>query len=393
MSTPLSQNEAAAPETARVSVSVPLSDGVLAFGADLKNTVCTGIGSEALIYGPHGDLSQPEAYRSFLKTVASLQETIEDDSCVIVHDLHPGYLSTIHAQRQTQPKVSVQHHHAHAVSCAVDAHADLPVVGVVCDGTGFGTDGAIWGGEVLLCDDDSFRRMAHFDYFPLPGGDAAARDTWRPALSLTRETLGQDCLSTAPAVFESVDSGELGLVAQQLGAGLNTTDTSSLGRLFDAVAFLAGVCDLNSYEGQAGQELQAAAQTVRDAEAYSFEVLARQDPARIDWRNMIREIINERCAGVDAAIIAGRFHKTVVEMLESAACAVATKTGVSRVVLSGGCFFNALLRDGLSGRLTTRGLEVYMHQRVSPGDAGLSLGQARIGSAMASRRIGNTQGT
>jgi len=401
----------------RLTVTPPFPRDVLAFGGELKNTVCLGSADEAVISDPHGDLSHPDDYRRFLATVASMEEQLAGGDHVIAHDLHPSYQSTIHAREHAQQRVAVQHHHAHAVSCAVDAGVALPVIGIVCDGAGFGTDGAVWGGEILFCDARSFRRMAHLDYFRLPGGDAAARSTWRPAMSLSREALQEEQASIDSPAFDSIDPTERKLVARQLEVGLNAPETSSLGRLFDAVAFLTGIRAHNEHEGQAAIELQAAAEDQR-GDVYDFELErfpksravtppfhpplpkggkreveryrktgfalpACDEVSRIDWRPMIRRILDDVRAGVSTATIAAGFHTTVAAMFAAGAKHAVELTRVERVVLSGGCFLNDLLRVQLVERLEALGLEVAVHERVPPGDAGLSLGQAVVASASA----------
>jgi hydrogenase maturation protein HypF len=368
----------------RLTVTQPFPVSVLALGGELKNTICRGEGTHATVSGPRGDLSESANYRRFVEGVECATTELGRAAFVVGHDLHPTYLSTAYAQRLAAPKFAVQHHHAHAVSCATDAGMALPVVGIVCDGTGYGTDGAIWGGEVLLCQAASFRRLAHLDYFALPGGDAAARWTWRPALSLLRLALPDSKGMPDLPAFRAVDAKQRAIVDQQLAVGLNTPSTSSLGRLFDAVAFLTGVCGQNDEEGQAARALQAAS-AEGWVEPYPYALGEGTDRLRLSWQPMIRAIVADVQAGIPASLIATRFHETVAAMFAAAALRGAQETGVERVVLSGGCFLNDRLRDGVRGRLAQRGLEVGVHTRVSPGDAGLSLGQAVVASATAAR--------
>lgn len=366
----------------------PMTTNVLAVGADLKNTIALGHGSEIRITAVHGDLADSSSYRRFHASMDAIHAGGEDDACVVAHDLHPTYLSATFARRLTRQKVAIQHHHAHAVSCATDSGVPLPIVGIVCDGTGYGTDGAIWGGEVLLCHAESFRRIAHLDYFPLPGGDAAATWTWRPALALLRAALPDRWHSLEVGALADVPSAERRIVERQLDAGLNTPRSSSLGRLFDAVACITGLCLHNDFEGKAAIALQAAAEPQWGsedviAEAYPYEILRETDgPARIDWRPMIRAIVADMYARLDVSLIAVRFHSTVVAMLASAAEQAARESGFHRVALSGGCFHNVLLRAGLRDVLEAEGHTVALHDRVSCGDAGLSLGQAVIAAAV-----------
>ena len=362
---------------------------VVALGGELKNTVCALRGKEAVILGPHGDLRDAAAFHEFVASVERARAGVGSDALVIAHDLHPLYLSSVHATQMQNRKVAVQHHFAHAVCCAVDAGVELPVIGVVCDGTGYGTDGAIWGGEVLLCRTDSFQRLAHLAYFPVPSGDAAARTPWRPALGLLREAFAGQTLPRRLACFERVDPQELRLVSRQLEAGLNVSRTSSLGRLFDAISFLAGICSLNTYEGQAAIELEKAA-TDQAVKPYSYELSSPVEsegealgPVELEWRPMIREIVADAESGAPARVIGSRFHATVAAMFADAVVWAAGRTAIQQVVLSGGCFFNRLFREGMIRNLTARGMAVATHRTVSPGDAGLSLGQAVIASAVA----------
>lgn len=369
----------------RFSVTPSFPMDVLAVGGELKNTACFGHKEHAWVTGTNGALIDPFHYRSFAESIAALSSRHRHHPYVVAHDLHPSYVSTSLARSLGQPTVAVQHHHAHAVSCALDAGVELPVIGIVCDGTGFGTDGASWGGEVLLCHAATFQRLAHLDYFAIPGGDVAARSIWRSALSVVSEALPEldDPYSLAP--FDSIDAQELRLVNRQLETRFNTPSSSSLGRLFDAVAFLTGVCARNEHEGQAAMGLESAARPGQHG-AYRSEMNLSAEVATLDWRPMIREIIRDVRAGVGAAIVSARFHETLMHLFAGAAVWAAEQTGVRQIVLSGGCFLNTRLREGIRATLSAKGLPVAIHERLSPGDAGLSLGQAFVGSSIAAER-------
>lgn len=381
-----------------VAVPTTLPTTVLALGADLKNTVCFATGRRAWISESHGDLADAANYRRLYNTVAKTPTSSVPGAAVIAHDLHPAYLSTNLARSLPGHKVAVQHHHAHAVSCAVDAGVTLPVIAIVCDGTGYGTDGAIWGGEVLLCEAGGFDRMAHLDYFDLPGGDAAARFPWRPAVSLLRASFPGGWRQLGIPALRAIDTRQLDRIERQLDVGLNVAQTSSLGRLFDAVSCLAGLCVENTHEGEAAIALQCAAEADEGGECtthdrYPFEIREGADAAAtINWRPMIRRLVEEVAAGVPAPVIAARFHATVIAMFAEAALAGAARTGVDRVVLSGGCFMNRLLREGTAEGLRRRGLTVAVHERVSCGDAGLSLGQAVIAAHVAAEYLPPARG-
>lgn len=389
-----------------VETALPFPVEVLALGGELKNTVCLARGSTALLSGVHADLGRAEDFRRFVQTVASVKEISGNGTRAIAYDLHPMYAAARFAQRSSEsrllgtgPRIAVQHHHAHAVSCALDTGMALPVIGIVCDGTGYGEDGAIWGGEVLIAEADSFRRFAHLDYFTVPGGDAAARCTWRCGMGVLQAAFPDEWSWLSVPAFASIDPTERRIAARQLDEGLNAIRTSSLGRLFDAVASLTETCMENVSEGQAACTLEGSA-GLRSIGAYPFMLcttgprggrdplkpgIAGGPPIRLDWRPMIREIVSDTVAGLDAGVISARFHATVVQMLAQAAELAAQQAGIDRVVLSGGCFMNKLLRNGLVAAMNARRLTVATHERVSTGDAGLSLGQAFIASHRAAR--------
>jgi hydrogenase maturation protein HypF len=358
---------------------------VLALGADLKSTVCLGRAQTALLSDSLGDLAEADGLRLFDAEVQRLKTHLARRGFVVGHDLHPGYISTQYARNAFGRGVPVQHHHAHAVSCAIDRGVPLPVIGVICDGTGYGTDGAIWGGEVLCCDADSFRRAAHLLYFGIPGGDAAARSPWRSALGAMKTAFPDDWIALSQRMLHGVNATEREVAVKQLECGLNVARTSSLGRLFDAVAALTGVCLCNASEGQAAMALQQAARS-HDATFYPIGQQESSDAAiELDWRPMLREIVTDVARGVNAGAISSRFHATIIAMFSEAACHATTRASLGTVVLSGGCFMNELLRQGIGAQLSRRGLVVVTHRRVSTGDAGLSLGQAMIASHIAIR--------
>ena len=254
-----------------------------------------------------------------------------------------------------------------------------PVIGIACDGTGYGSDGAIWGGEILCTRTVGFERRAHLQYFPLPGGDAAARDTWRPALSLVRGAFGDDTSDNVRRLFGDIDPGRLATVEAMLRTEFNCPKTSSLGRLFDAVAFLVGYGQRNETEGQAAMRLEQAA-TGEPVEPYPFHLEADEpDQLQIMWVDMIRAICEEIARDESRELIASRFHETVAVMLSDAASKAAAREGIDMVVLSGGCFLNRVLTRRMHQLLPERGFRrVLTHTRLSPGDASLSLGQAVV---------------
>lgn len=361
---------------------------VLALGSELKNTVCAGRGRAAWISQPLDDLSKAADFRAFLESAANLRQHLNHAQVIVACDAHPNYTATRYAASTGRKVVRVQHHHAHALSCAADAGVDLPVIGLICDGTGYGTDGAIWGGELLLCEGSSFTRLAHLFCFAVPGGDAAARSPWRSALGATRAAFADH--EMALGFLSGVDRAQRCLAVQQLQAGLNATSTSSLGRLFDAVAAITGVGLENVCEGHAAGTLERiGGDSVAGSYPYEFQRPRRgldgrfDEPGILDWRPMLREIVGDAARGLEPGAVSSRFHGTLIDMFAEAAMWAAAATGVPRAVLSGGCFLNQILRNGLIARLTNAGLEVGTHHRVPTGDAGLSLGQAIIASHQA----------
>jgi hydrogenase maturation protein HypF len=389
-----------------VKLSSAVPTAVIAVGGDLKNTICVAQGGTATVTRAIGSLADVEDYRRFICELNRLVAGVGDRSIVFAHDLHPAYLSTVAARKlaskvrsaqgpevvrtadptssngavrtadPTVPCEAVQHHHAHVVACLAEHGVERPVIGIACDGTGYGTDGAGWGCEVLHATPADFERCAHIQYFPLPGGDAAAKQTWRPALGLVYQAFAGDLPAHTRKVFDRVATAEFSAVQAMLAGGFNCPPTSSLGRLFDAVAFLGGVCDFNEYEGQAAIQLEAAAKDGPDR-PYAFHMVESDSARQIVVSDMITEICRDVRDGADADVIASRFHATVAQMLSSAALTAGRAHDTDTVALSGGCFLNRILVDRTERLLLEGGAKVVLkHERLSPGDASLSVGQA-----------------
>ncbi|HEY2759152.1 MAG TPA: carbamoyltransferase HypF, partial [Pirellulales bacterium] len=305
----------------------------------------------------------------------------------IAHDLHPDYASTRYALHRAAGEevqlLPVQHHHAHMASCMAENGVDEAVIGVTFDGTGFGIDEAsgeptVWGGEFLLGDYRQFRRVAHLQNVALPGGDQAARETWRMAVS---HLLDAD---EELAVIENrISRSKLRTVERMIGGRINTPQTSSMGRLFDAVASIAGVRDVNSYEGQAAMQLEWLAGDCTADEAYPFEIQPGSEniPSLIDTRPLIRAVADDVRNCVPGNVIARRFHTTLVEMVTNVCCQLRAEHGIDAVVLSGGVFLNAILACEVFDRLAANGFRVFRHQQVPPNDGGLCLGQLAVAAA------------
>jgi hydrogenase maturation protein HypF len=304
---------------------------------------------------------------------------------VIVHDLHPDYSTTRYArQRAAQmgiPLHAVQHHHAHLASCMAEHGLAGPILGVTFDGTGYGTDGAVWGGEFLVGDYRQFRRGAHLRYVGMPGGDQAIREPWRMAVA----HLADAGVELAPLEARLLPV-EVRTVQRMLERRINTPLTSSAGRLFDAIAALAGIRDRVSYEGQAAVELEWLATGASPDRGYPYEVMTppegeKEAPLVIDTRPLIRTVAEEAARGVAAAQIARRFQTTLVDVIAIVCNRLRQATGIGTVVLSGGVFLNALLTSEVCARLGGEGFRVHRHRLVPPNDGGLSLGQLAIAAA------------
>jgi hydrogenase maturation protein HypF len=348
---------------------------VLAVGGHLKNTVAISLGREVVI-SPHiGDLDNALGVEVHRRAIDDLLSFFAVTPQLVACDLHPDYASTRHAQqlaaRWGVPLIPVQHHHAHIAAGMAEHVLDGPVLGFSWDGTGYGTDATAWGGEILLCQGAGFRRVAHLRTFQLPGGDAAAREPRRAALGVLYEMLGDAAGELASPWFRAA---ELRVLLAALARGTLFPRTSSLGRLFDAVAAICGAPDRVSFEGQAAMGLEFAADLGVD-EAYPLPLgLVSGTPAVADWEPLVRAVLDDRRHGVPVSRIAAQFHNALAEL----AVAAARLTDCSTIVLSGGCFQNALLSQRLRQRLSEAGFHVYTQQSVPSGDGGIVLGQIWI---------------
>jgi hydrogenase maturation protein HypF len=366
----------------------------LAVGAHLKNTVALKIDNNIFVSQHIGDLETKEAYAAFRRTCADLPRLYDANIDVVACDMHPDYLSTKHAgdfegradsplpaanvarsprrassmRRPTRTKV--QHHWAHLAACIAENQIEAPVLGVVWDGTGYGLDGTIWGGEFLLAKNDGlFERVAHFRQFRLLGGDRAIKEPRRSALGLLYEIFGEHAWDF---LHKSVDLSEKErlLLEQMLEKQVNAPLTSSAGRLFDAVASLIGLRQRASFEGQAAMELEFARRLdVRDAYPFRIE---QSRPMKVDWGPMIRELFADVGRNESSGVISSKFHNALAEMI----IVVAKRIDKQNVVLTGGCFQNRYLTERAVARLREEKFRPYWHQRIPPNDGGIAFGQA-----------------
>jgi len=367
---------------APVPLRIPLASPVplLAVGPHLKNTFTLLDGDVAYI-SPHvGDLEGLESLEHFRGMQAVYRRLFRIEPAAVAHDLHPGYLSTRVAQELGLPRlIGVQHHHAHIAAVMAEHRVTTPVLGVAYDGTGYGEDGAVWGAEILLADLAGYRRLAHFRYVPLPGGDLAARRIWRVVLGYC--ALNHSARSALSMAFDGVDPIELALAERQLETGVNAPRASSMGRLFDAAAAILGVRRVAHYEGQAAMELEALAGT-RPAAEYPCAI--HDDGAggwEIDPLPLLTDLGLRRVRGYDVADLAADFHASIAWVTAEVLRRAVAATGIATVALGGGTFQNARLLVSLRRRLEARGLRVLIPRALPPGDGAISYGQAAVAAA------------
>jgi hydrogenase maturation protein HypF len=352
---------------------------ILACGPELKNTFCLTHGRHAILSQHIGDLENYETLEFFEETLANLKKLFRVEPRIIAYDLHPRYLSTQYAlERDEIEKIGVQHHHAHIASCMVENGLNEKAIGVAFDGTGYGTDGLIWGGEFLVADFENFERRAHLRYVPLAGADTAIRQPWRSALSYLRETYGNE-LPGSLRLWNDVLETERRVVWTMLEKGINTVATSSCGRLFDAVASILGLRHEINFEGQAAIELEMVARKGTGG-IYPFQ-MEYCDPWQIDVRPMIESIVKEVEERAATGVIAARFHNTLAEMIAQVCRQLRERERLNKVCLSGGTFQNMLLVERTLSTLGEEGFDVYLHAKVPPNDGGIALGQAVIANA------------
>lgn len=353
---------------------------MLAVGADLKNTFCLTRGREAILSQHIGDMENYETELFFMETLEKMKRLFKVQPKVVAHDLHPGYRSTRMALSiGVERRFGVQHHHAHIASCMAENHLTGKVIGVAMDGTGYGPDGTIWGGEFLVADFAGFERFAHLRAVPMPGGDAAVRQPWRMAMSYLRDAFGAG-MPAGLACFEMVPETQVRVVETMLARGVQTVRTSSCGRLFDAVAAMTGMGGTVTFEGQAAMALEMAA----DANAvgrYRFD-LVDGAPLVVDLRETIREIVRDTAGGRGAGEISAKFHHTLCAAVTEVCCRMRKETGLARVCLSGGVFQNHMLLGLTVRELRRSGFGVFLQAMVPVNDGGISLGQAIIANEL-----------
>ena len=366
-----------------VYISSPTARPILACGGELKNTVALSRGDKVFLSQHIGDMDNPASLNFFEECIRHLQQVLEIEPESIAYDLHPEYLSTKWARRQEHlPSVGVQHHHAHLVSVMADNGITGPTIGLVLDGTGYGTDGTIWGGEILIGDTATFERFAWLDTVPMPGGQAAIRQPWRMALSYLVHAFGRDWEKLTLPLTDKTDAHKMELAQQMIARRVNCPLTSSCGRLFDGVSAILGICTEVAYEAQAAimLEMAAGAQPVDDFSMDAPPGEAGPGPIAID--SLIRMVVNAIVNGDSVGNVASRFHTGLAELFVSAVKAARDQTGLTRVGLSGGVFQNARFFEYVLKRLEEEKFDVLCHKNVPTNDGGLALGQVVVADAM-----------
>ena len=369
----------------------------LAVGGDLKNAFCLAEGRRAWLSAHVGDMDDLSTQQAFERAETQLESITGVKPELLAADRHPGYRSGQWAARHAaaRPVVRVQHHHAHIAAAMAEHGLDggRPVIGVAFDGTGYGDDGAVWGGEILLADYAGFTRFGHLANAPLPGGDAAVRRPYRMALAHLRAagiawSPDLPCTAACPPA-------ELRVLERQLERDLNCVPTSSMGRLFDAVSSLAGVCHQSGYEAQAAIELEAAALTASGDNGVGYAFAVRPSDAEAggamtaDPAPLLEAVVDDVRTGTGSALIAARFHRAVTDLVRDFCVMARERHGLETVALTGGVFANALLSSACARVLREDGFNVLRHHRVPPNDGGLALGQLMVASHTEARRRGS----
>ncbi|HXV65214.1 MAG TPA: carbamoyltransferase HypF [Vicinamibacteria bacterium] len=365
---PVRRSRGYAPEPIRLTK--PLARRILAVGGHLKNTFALGAADRVIVSHHIGDLDELRALDALERDIKLYEELFDFTPEMLVHDLHPEYASTRYARtraaQESLPAFAVQHHHAHVAACKAENGLEGPVIGVAFDGSGFGSDGTLWGGEFLVVDEAGFERAAHLRAVPLPGGDRAAREPWRMAISHLVDAGIEPPADENPTIVEMIQKK------------IHSPLTSSAGRLFDAISSLIGLRRLSSYEGQAARELEWLCDRRLSEPPYPFALDAAS--GIVDTRPLIRAVMEDRRRSVAPEEIARRFHRTMVRIVVDVCEKLREARGLSRVLLTGGVFQNVLLLEATVPALASQGFEVFRHRLVPPNDGGLSLGQVVVAS-------------
>lgn len=357
---------------------------ILACGAEMKSTICLTKGRNAFLSQHLGDLNYLETHDFFQETVSRMERLLDIFPEAMAHDLHPDYHSTRYALSRGRDIVTfpIQHHHAHAVSCMAENGLDGEVIAIVCDGAGYGEDGHVWGGEVLIASESAFERAAHFEYAPMPGGEAAIREPWRMGLSYLHQVFGKTGLFMDLPFVKKIDMAKRRIVGEMIEKNIHTPLTSSLGRLFDGVAAIIGLRDRIEFEGQAAMELEMQLPhddvQVMTLPPYPFSWDQVENRKIIHLEPFIQGVVADVRNDKEISFIASRFHGSLIHLFTAIVRDIEKESGIGRVLLTGGAFQNSILLSGLTRRLSNEGFSVFSHRTIPANDGGISLGQAVI---------------
>ena len=368
-------------------------DGILAVGGELKNTFCIGKDNKAFLSQHIGDLKSCETEIFFKESVKRFSTLFNVNIKKIACDLHPDYISTGYALESGLPVMGVQHHWAHIASCLAEYGINRKVAGFAFDGTGYGTDGAVWGGEVLICDLHDFERYTHLDYIPLPGGDAGVKEPWRMGISYLYRVFGESFRELDLPILKKIREKEIEIVTAMIKNGINSPPTSSMGRLFDAVSAITGICLYSGFEAEAAMRLESLADSGFGKDVQSSEIrglgefdyksgsskcYSYQVNEKIIIYPMIKEIVNDLINDIPPSSVSIKFHNTIAEIILSSAEKIRRERGIRTAALSGGVFYNKMLLSLAEKKLKRAGFEVLTNCKVPSGDGGISFGQCAI---------------
>ncbi|MDH3360666.1 MAG: carbamoyltransferase HypF, partial [Desulfobulbaceae bacterium] len=355
----------------------------LALGGNDKNAICLTRNHEAFLSQHIGNLDHLDTMQRFRQVTNHLQSLLEIKPNLLVHDLHPDYATSNYANEQTElPAIAVQHHHAHAVSCMAEHNLSGPVLALTLDGSGYGPDNTIWGGEILLARLDGYERLGFLSPTPMPGGEQAIHEPWRMAASFLYCANPDDFFAELPLPLENFREKELPTLVSMIKKGINCPLTSSCGRLFDAVAALLGLCNHATFDGQGAIALEAIANPNETGSYPPAINKSKNDTLILDSGAIIRNIILDIQKGTSHGLISARFHNSLAALFSTACHEIRTQNGLNQIVCSGGVFQNFLFTSLLTKQLEDDGFTVYTHQKTPPNDGGLALGQALAGRAM-----------
>jgi len=360
-----------APESINLNFN---TEGILAAGSELKTCFCIGKSKKAILSQHIGDINNIETYEFYKESLKRYKNLFRFNPSLIVHDLHPDYLSTSYFNKSTVSKIAIQHHHAHIAACMVENNVNESVIGFSFDGTGLGDDGHIWGGEVFVCDLNKYSRYFHFKYLPLPGGDKAAKEPWRMAVSALYSAMGINFLNMDLPFLQQIPESDIETLLDIIDKKINTPLTSSTGRIFDAVSAMLNLCLFSSFDAEAPMRLEAVLEDIPETNQYYTFQIEKEINLDYTFKELSEDIISHKLPG----FISAKFHNTVVEIICKCAEKLREETGINKTALSGGVFMNAYLLGKSEKKLSLMGFDVISHSKVPSNDGGIALGQLAI---------------